>query len=221
MQNRSVSTFKDKHSNQTNLGWWGWSVSSCNLSSETRSSMFRFRIQFSFGTKWNAINAGTFHRGAGILHRIQQVTEYYSWEEQIYKSLDHLIQDSRGGCSFQASQAVGQWRSGDWEILWSHFHLDQNMFVFPLKQLSLSYTGWACERRSSQPAQVIYLPVSQKNEFCLVPNKICFLPDSEKAHEWNCASLNKLHLFGTYTMYYKLNVTSGHICRALIVCDFL
>ena len=59
------------------------------------------------------INAGTFHRGAGILHRIQQVTEYYSWEEQIYKSLDHLIQDSRGGCSFQASQAVGQRRSGD------------------------------------------------------------------------------------------------------------
>ena len=52
MQNRSVSTFKDKHSNQTNLGWWGWSVSSCNLSSETRSSMFRFRIQFSFGTKF-------------------------------------------------------------------------------------------------------------------------------------------------------------------------
>ena len=101
------------------------------------------------------------------------------------------------------------------------FQLDRNMFVFFTETVIIVIPGWASEGRSSQPAQVIYLPVSQKNEFCLIPNKICFLPDSEKAHEWNCASLNKLHLFGTYSMYYKLNVTSGHICRALIVCDFL
>ena len=62
------------------------------------------------------------------------------------------------------------------------FQLDRNMFVFFTETVIIVIPGGASEGRSSQPAQVIYLPVSQKNEFCLVPNKICFLPDSEKAH---------------------------------------
>ena len=168
-------------------------------------------------TKWNAINAGTFHWGAGILHRIQQVTEYYSWEEQIYKSLYHLIQDSRGGCSFQASQAVGQRRSGDWKIYcfstWSEY-----VCIFHWNSYHC-YSRWS-QWREVQPACSSNLFASQSKEWNFAWSQIKFASYQTVKRLLNeivPVSINFTCL--EHTMYYIWNVASEHIWMALISCS--